>query len=159
LGTDASFRVLTPVVVAGWPAFSAAVAAAAASLGYALVDPLIERKFEAAAAVPLKVELEVENSEIVTSQLARDQRLSVARNGVVVTFSRDARGRASLCVVGAECNAETLRAMGQVLSGIVVQQYVYQRLLEEMRKRDFYIVENEVSEDRSVRIKVRRWDS
>ena len=30
--------ILTPVVIAAWPAFSAAVVAAAASLGYAVVE-------------------------------------------------------------------------------------------------------------------------
>jgi hypothetical protein len=110
-------------------------------------------------AAPKKVQLEIEQSEIVTTQLARNQRLSITRNGVIVTFSRDARGKASLCVEGVGQSEQRLRELGEEVGGRVVQQYVYQRLLDEMRKRDFIVVEEEVSDDASVRLKVRRWDN
>src|SRR5215475_11642177 len=91
--------ILTPVVVAGWPAFSAAVAAAASSLGYQVAAEAIQpigRK----ATESNTVNLEIPRSEVVTEQLGRDQRISVTRDGVTVTFSRDARGKAALCVTG-----------------------------------------------------------
>ena len=40
----------------------------------------------------------------------------------------------------------------------VVQQYVYQKLLDEMRSRGFVVVEQETNEDRSIRLKVRHWE-
>jgi hypothetical protein len=152
--------VLTPVVIAGWPAFSAAVTAAAVSLGYTVVDHSAERAHNPPEPLQTrKVQLEIEQSEIVTTQLARYQRLSITKNGVIVTFSRDARGKASLCVEGVGHSEGRLRELGEEIGGRVVQQYVYQRLLDEMRKRDFIVVEEEVSEDASVRLKVRRWDN
>jgi hypothetical protein len=105
------------------------------------------------------VQLEIERSEVVTSQLGRDQRMVVTREGVTVTFSRDARGKASLCVTGSGQNEETLRALGEELSQAVVQQYVYQKLMSEMRSRGFNVVEEEVAEDRSIRLKVRHWEN
>lgn len=151
--------ILTPVVIAAWPAFSAAVVAAATSLGYQVVSEVNQSSSAAAASQSSgKVSLEIAQSELVTSQLARDQRLAVTRDGVTVTFARDARGKASLCVTGTGQSDEELRALGEELSGRVVQQYVYQKLMGEMQVRGFNVVEEEVNEDRSIRLKVRHWD-
>ena len=152
--------ILTPVVIMAWPAFSAAVTAAAASLGYHVITDLSGRNAtEVVAPDAKRVELEIEQSEVVTGQLGRDQRIAVTRDGVTVTFSRDARGRASLCVTGEGHSDAALRAMGEELSQSVVQHYVYQKLMEEMHRRGFNVVEEQVNEDRSIRLKVRHWDN
>ena len=105
-----------------------------------------------------RVELDIPNSELVTGQLGRDQRIAVTRDGVTVTFSRDARGKAALCVTGNGQSDEELRALGEELSGCVVQRYVYQRLMDEMRQRGFTVVEEETDASRAIRIKVRTWE-
>src|SRR3954471_5098111 len=92
--------ILTPVVIAAWPAFSAAVVAAANSLGYVLVDEAIQQNQKTIQSLNREVNLEIANSEVVTSVLGRDQHICVTREEVTVTFSRDARGRASVCVSG-----------------------------------------------------------
>jgi len=149
--------ILTPVVIASWPAFSAAVVAAATSLGYTAVTGK-----NTAANQELgqerKVNLEIEQSEIVTDKLGRDQKISVTRGGVTVTFSRDARGKASICVTGDGFSDEELRMFGEELSRRVVQKYVYQRLTEEIKSRQFNIVEEEVDGNNAIRLKVRHWD-
>src|SRR5262245_53710392 len=95
--------ILTPVVIAAWPAFSAAVVAAATSLGYAVVNEQVEQLQEGQVGQTgeRRINLEIEQSEIVTGKLGRDQRIRVTRGTVTVTFSRDARGKASVCVSGA----------------------------------------------------------
>lgn len=151
--------ILTPVVIAAWPAFSAAVVAAANSLGYALVEETIKQRQSAKAQKQgQEVNLEIANSELVTGQLGRDQQIRVTRQGVTVTFSRDARGRASVCVSGEGYTDDELRALGQELSQRVVQKYVYQRLMDEMRARQFTVVEEQVDENQAIRLKVRHWD-
>ena len=93
--------ILTPVVIAAWPAFSAAVVAAATSLGYTSSKKAIKHEARPPRPKPASsVNLEIEQSEIVTNQLGRDQRIAVTREGVTVTFSRDARGKAAICVTG-----------------------------------------------------------
>ncbi len=152
--------ILTPVVIAAWPAFSAAVAAAATSLGYTIVEEGIKQS-QTGKTVDTgerEVTLEIEQSEIVTNQLGRDQCIKVTRGGVTVTFSRDARGKASVCVTGPGHSDEELRALGEELSRRVVQKYIHQRLLEEIRARQFVIVEEEVDENQAIRLKVRHWD-
>jgi hypothetical protein len=152
--------VLTPIVIAAWPAFSAAVTAAAASLGYQVAAAAAAHKSaqEREEAKPTQVELEIEQSELVTDQLAREQSISVERDGVTVTFSRDARGKATLCVTGVGQTEEALRALGQELSQRVVQRHVYQRLMDEIQARKFVVVEEEVDETHAIRLKVRHWE-
>jgi hypothetical protein len=62
-------------------------------------------------------------------------------------------------VTGNGQSDETLRALGEELSQAVVQQYVYQKLMEQMRARGFNVVEEKVNEDRSIRLKVRHWEN
>jgi hypothetical protein len=152
--------ILTPVVVAAWPVFTAAVAAAATSMGYTVLAETANKLGETktASQAAKQVELQVANTELVTGQLGRDQQISVTRSGVTVTFSRDARGHAKLCVSGTGQTEEALRALGQELSQRVVQQYVYQRLIDECRARQFIVVEEEVEADKSIRLKVRHWE-
>jgi hypothetical protein len=142
-----------------WPAFSAAVVAAAGSLGYQVAAGARREMRGETAPGKAGVQLEIERSEVVTGQLGRDQRIAVTREGVTVTFSRDARGKASLCVTGSGHSGEALRALGEELSQAVVQQYVYRKLMDDMRARGFNVVEEEVNADRSIRLKVRHWEN
>ena len=152
--------VLTPVVIAAWPAFSAAVLSAAASLGYTVAAAAAESQARTLQQdQPRQVNLELANSEIVTDQLGRDHHLTVSRDGVVVTFSRDPRGRASMCVTGADHSEDELRALGEELGRRVVQQYVYQRLIEGIRARQFVVVEEQTDGAHAIRLKVRHWEA
>jgi len=150
--------ILAPVVIAAWPAFSSAVVAAAASLGYEVASAATRTGASGAGTKSKSVTLEIARSEVVTGQLGRDQRISVTRDGVTVTFSRDARGQASLCVTGSGHSEEALRALGEELGHSVVQHYVYQKVMQEMQTRGFVVVEEETSADRSIHIKVRHWE-
>ena len=74
--------ILTPVVIMAWPAFSAAVVAAASSLGYQVAAEVIsQRPGEAVRKDSGAVQLEIERSEVVTNQLGRDQRIAVYARG------------------------------------------------------------------------------
>ena len=151
--------ILTPVVIAAWPAFSAAVVAAATSLGYVVVDESIKQSQTTVAQNENRqVNLDIAQSELVTSQLRRDQQLRVTRGGVTVAFSRDARGKAAICVTGPGYTDDELRGLGKELSQRVVQKYVHQRLLDEIRARQFVVVEEEIDENQAIRLKVRHWD-
>lgn len=147
--------ILTPVVIAAWPAFSAAVSAAAVTLGYQVVS---EVQNVETVEVRQQVQLEIAQSEIVTGTLGRDQRLQLVRGNITVTFSRDSRGRASICVTGEGHTDTELQALGEELSQRVVQQYVYQRLMDEMRSRGYNVVDEQVDENQAIRLKVRHWE-
>jgi hypothetical protein len=152
--------ILTPLAIAAWPALSSAVTAAAVSLGYKVIENAREQERAINQnQASNHMELEIEQSDLVTGTLGREQRIVVQRGGVTVIFSRNARGKASICVEGQGHTEAALQAMGEELSRCVVQKYVYQRILDEMRKRQFMVVEEAVQEDRSIRLKVRHWEN
>ena len=150
--------ILAPIVISAWPGFSATVVAAAASMGYVVVKDATSLLNETRAHANA-VELDIAQSEIVTGQLDRDQRLSVSRDGITVTFSRDERGKAALCVTGKNRTKEELRAAGEELSNRVVQKYVYERLMQEMNSRGYNVVEETTEANHSIRLKVRHWEN
>jgi len=152
--------ILTPIVIAAWPAFSAAVVAAATSMGYQIVthEEAVD-SVKTTQPQARSIQLAIDQSELVTDRLDRARQLSVTRDGITVTFSRDARGKASLCVTGTGHADADLRATGEELSQRVVQQYVYQRLKEEIQTRQFVVLEEEVDESQAIRLKVRHWES
>ena len=156
-----AITILAPVLVAAWPAFSAAVVAAATSLGYAMAKEmkhgLADERRQTKAVN--SVQLQVPHSEVVTDQLGRDQNITVAREGVTVTFSRDARGKATLCVTGEGHSQAALQAMGEELSQRVVQRYVYQKIMNEIKTRQFLVVEEETDANHAIHLKVRHWES
>ena len=153
--------VLAPVVVAAWPAFSSAVVAAAGSMGYVVADETVS-KFLGATKIRTRqsaVALDIPNSQIVTGQLGRDQRISVSRDGITVTFSRDWRGKAGLCVVGNGQSEEALRTAGEELSRRVVQQYVHQRLTQEMQSRGYIVTEESTDVNQAIHMRIRHWEN
>jgi hypothetical protein len=149
---------IMPMFSVDWSVFNQALDAAARLLGFEVVSDAGEIEARAALRRSGQVRLEVSQAELVADRLSRDQRLSVTRDGVTVTFSRNARGKASLCVTGTGQSEEILRLMGEEMSRCIIQQYVYQRLKDEMRVRGFNIVEEETGANRSIRLKVRRWE-
>lgn len=151
-----SVCILAPVVIAGWPAFSAAAVSASLSLGYHVVSEL--KKDARATVAPGQsndVQLEKERSEPGGLPPGREQRLAVTRGGVAVTFALNARGQASLCVTGNDESEEALRALGEELRQRVVQRYVYKKLTDEMRAHGFVVAAEEEGKNRAIHLKVR----
>lgn len=148
--------IIVPIVVAGWPALSAAIVAASATLGYTILGGTDEQIVETTKSK--KVELEIKNSEVVTDNLKREQNISVYRDGVTVTFYRDARGKVGICVQGEGYCDEKLRQIGEELSRRVVQQYVYQKIKDELTARQMMLVEESVDKENNIRLKVRLWE-
>jgi hypothetical protein len=147
--------VLAPIVVASWPVMTASIVAAATAAGFTLVkQPKLNEK---TVAKRRRVMLELENAQAVEESLRADDQLVVERQGVRVTFSRNARGRFSTCVEGTLPDEE-LKAIGEDLSGRVIQQYVYRRLASELAGNGFQTVSEEVGSDQEIRLHVRRYE-
>jgi hypothetical protein len=72
-------------------------------------------------------------------------------------FTRDARGALRVCMEGTGQSKSELRRLGQELIDRVTQQYVYHRVVTELKARNMTIVDEELSEDRTVKIRVRSW--
>lgn len=144
--------VMTPLVIASWPVISAAIVGAAASMGLAVRGPEIQ---EGEQPQQRGVETEVENSEVVAEDLAPGQKIVVCRGDLVITFAPDQRGRCTACVVGERRSEAELRRIGEEVAGRVVQQFAYNKLLSELKRRNYSVVDEQVLSDESVRLRVR----
>lgn len=144
--------IMTPLVISSWPVISAAIVGAASSMGFAVMGPELQEE-----EPPRRrgVETAVENSEVVAEGLSPGQTIVVNRDDLVITVAPDQRGRCTVCVTGANRSDSELRRVGEEFAGRVVQQFAYNKLVSELKRRDYSIVEEQVLSDESVRLRVR----
>lgn len=144
--------VLTPLVISAWPAVAAAIMGAAASMGFAASAPTLSTEEESRIN---KVETEIENSEVVAEQMNRGEKIVLTKDDITVEFGRDARGACTVCVSGKNRSEKELHKIGEEIAGRVVQQYAYHKLMTELKKRNYSIVDEKVMQDQSIQVRIR----
>jgi len=153
--------ILTPVIVGGWPAVSAAAAGAAAALGFA-----IKREIEEMGGLDPdhlhiegtnSVEVQVEDSEVVAENLHAGQELVLVRDNVILRVRRDERGRCVVCAEGVGFSKAELKHIAEEFTQVLSQHFVYNRVMQELKNKNFNVVNQELSDDQSIHIHVRRW--
>ena len=152
--------IMAPVVVAAWPVISAAVVGAVGAMGYAAVNSAAEAAEAAQNSIAERVnsvDIEIENSEIAAENMAREEELVFTKDDVTVTFRRDIRGKLKICVTGKNRPDSELERIGTEISQKVTQQYIYNRVVSELKSSDFNIVDQEVTEDETIKIQIRNW--
>lgn len=143
--------VLTPVVISSWPVIASAVMGAAASMGFTVrAEDLHEEKRERK-----KVETDIKNSEVVADGMAPGKKIVVDKGDITIEFGQDHRGKCTVCVSGDRHSEKELKRIGEEVAGRVVQQFVYHKLVSELKNRNYSVVEEEVLEDESVRLNIR----
>ena len=147
--------VIAPLVIANWSAISAAVVGAVGVLGFSAVNEVVESSHRVAGTN--RAEIELEESEILEGTGGSGEQIVVQRDDVRAIFTRDARGALKVCVEGHGHSKAELKQIGEELIGRVTQQYVYHRVVTELANRNMAIVGEEVTEDRTVKIRVRNW--
>ena len=147
--------VLTPIIIANWPAITAIVSAAVGTLGFSAVQGIEAQQSHVAGTT--REEIEVDNSEILENAGGRAEEIVVEREGVRAVFTRDGRGSLRVCMEGKGHSKADLRRLGQELVDRVTQQYVYHRVITELKERNMHVASEEVAEDRTVKIRVRNW--
>jgi hypothetical protein len=146
--------VIAPAVVAGWPVITAAVTAAVGSMGFAMSRESAGTTVQ--TETRNRAEIDVEDSEVLGESFGPET-IRVERDGLIATFSRDARGALKVCVEGGGLSKSELKRVGEELIGRVTQQYAYHRLVTELKQRSMEVVNEEVDADRTVRLRVRNW--
>jgi len=148
--------VITPIIIANWPAITAAVTAAVGTMGFAALQEAhsVDR---ARTSATNREEIEIEDSEVLQAAAGTAEELVVERDGVRAVFSRDARGALKLCLDGGGLSKSQLRKLGEELIGRVTQQYAYHRIVTELKERNMTIVDEQVTKDQTVKIRVRNW--
>ncbi len=150
--------VLAPVIIAGWPAISAAVAGAATALGISVVHEGVASAAQASVASgqATTVELTVKDSEILGESLATEQQVVLRKGDVTLRVARDARGQCQVSIQGTGRSHEELRAMGDEFVRKLTQMYVYNKVMSELRNKGFTVISEQVGEDQAVHIQVRQ---
>jgi hypothetical protein len=144
--------VLTPIVISSWPAITAAVVGAATAMGFSLQGERLHEEEEQEAT---SVETEIEETQIVSEGLAPGQTIVVQRGDVRIEFGQDQRGRCTVCASGARRSKRELQRIADEIAGRVTQQFIYNKLLHELRERNYTVVGEERLADDSVRVRVR----
>ena len=147
--------VIAPLVIANWSAISAAVVGAVGVLGFSTVNEAVEASRRVTGAN--RAEIELDESEILEGTGGSGEQIVVEREDVRAIFTRDARGALKVCVEGHGRSKTELKQIGEELIGRVTQQYVYHRVVTELNSRNMAIIDEEVTADRTVKIRVRNW--
>ena len=149
--------ILSPVIIGSWPVISAAVAAAAVGLGLNVKEKVQEQN-QVVVEGAVEVEVEVANSEILTESVASGKELVMTSNkGIVLRVTRDERGQCKVCAYGKGFSKVELKAYAEEFMQKIVQCYSYNRTLTELKNKEFQMINEEVLEDGSIRLHVRRW--
>ncbi len=125
------------------------------TLGFSAVQGIEAEKSQVTGTT--REEIEVDNSEILENASGRGEEIVVQREGMRAVFTRDARGSLRVCMEGRGYSKADLRKIGQELVDRVTQQYVYHRVITEMKQQNMHVVSEEVAQDRTVKIRVRNW--
>jgi hypothetical protein len=150
--------VVVPVVIGAWPVISAAVVAAGASMGYRAVT-LAERELENIgknSSFQSDVQMTMPDSEVVASAFSRGESFSLERDDIIATFRIDGRGACQVHLEGENKSNAELEKAGIELMDRVRQQYAYAKVMQEMETRGFQVTQQEVEENNSIRIRMRR---
>lgn len=148
--------IVAPILIGSWPMISAAITAAIVSMGYSICrDAELQAKTE--TNTKNRAEIDLEDSEILAESTGAEQEIVVEKDRITARFTRDERGSLKVCVEGEGYTKGQLKQIGEELIGSVTQQYVYHRVMTEMEDRNMTVVNEEVDEDRTVRIRVKNW--
>jgi len=149
--------ILTPVVIGGWPTISAAILGASSALGLVVRQTVKQEAAQQEQAAQQSVEVELSNSEVVTKNLALEKEIVLTKGDIEIRVGRDERGRCSICVKGKGRTKAELKQMAEEFSQKMTQCFVYNRVATELKNKGFQMVNEEVMDDKSIRINVRRW--
>jgi len=149
--------VLTPVIIGSWPVITAAVAGAASAMGLMVSESVKETVKEGQSDVQQSVELELSDSQVLAESMATDQEIVLTKETIELRVKRDERGRCSVCAKGTGHSEVELKQIAEEFTQKLTQCFVYDKVMRELKNKNFQVVNEEVTEDESIRIHVRRW--
>lgn len=149
--------VLTPVIIANWPVITAAVAGAASAMGLLVKESISQAVEEKQSSVERNVEVELSDSKVLMESMATDQEIVLTKGDIELRVKRDQRGRCSVCAKGTGHSEAEMKQTAEEFAGKLTQCFVYDKVMRELKNKEFQVVNEEVMEDETIRIHVRRW--
>ena len=148
--------VLTPLIIGGWSTFGPAIVGALGVMGYAAVKDKTAT-MDKASQICEEMALNIENSQVVTERMGLDETLVFRKDEITLQFFKDARGKCGIKVLGPLSKIE-LEKLGEEISQRVVQHYMYNKPMDELKKKNYHVLEEREESDETIRIRVRRWE-
>jgi hypothetical protein len=149
--------VLTPIIIASWPAITAAVAGAASAMGMIVNEKVKEAVKENQQTSEKTVEIELSESEIIAASITAEKEIVVSKGDIEIRIKRDQDGRCVVCAKGKGHSESELKQTAEQFSQKLTQCYIYDKVMRELKSKDFQVINEEVTNDQSIRIHVRRW--
>ncbi len=150
--------ILAPVIISNWPAIAVAAAGAASALGFTMKQTAEEAvKRDEQAAAQENVELELAESQVLAQGLATDQKIVLTKGSTQITVQRDARGRCKVCASGSGLSKTELKQAAEEFTQKLTQCFIYDKVMKQLKGKNFQVVNEQVAQDESIRIHVRRW--
>ena len=81
----------------------------------------------------------------------------MTKDGVTLKVTRDARGQCKVCAEGIGHSKAELKRTAEEFTQKLTQCFVYHRTVSELKNKNFQMVNEEVAEDGTIRVHVRRW--
>lgn len=150
--------IIAPVIISNWPMIVAAATGAASALGLVAKRSVDEMaKQDQQVQNEESVEVELEDSQVLAQSLKTDEQLVLQKDSVEIRVDRDERGRCTVCAKGIGHSKAELKQMAEQFTQKMTQCFVYNKVVQELKNKDFKIVNEEVTEQEDIHIHVRRW--
>ncbi len=133
--------------------------AAASSLGLLVKESVKESVHESQLhnQVENNVEVQLSQSQVLAENMATGQEMVLTKGTIELRVKRDERGRCVVCAKGIGHSKVELKQAADEFTQKLTQCYVYDKIMRELKTKEFQIVNEEVMKDDSIRIHVRRW--
>ena len=150
--------VLAPVIISNWPAITVAVAGVASALGFTIKQAAEEAlKQGQPGEAEQSVEVELADSQVLAQGLATDQKVVLTKGPVQIVVQRDARGRCKVCASGKGQSKAQLKQAAEEFTQKLTQCFIYDKVMKQLKSKSFQVVNEQIMQDESIRIHVRRW--
>ena len=134
----------------------AAATAAASSLGFTMCSEKVDELLETSEEDTI-VGFDVTEAAGLKELLQQQGPLALKRPDALVLIRE--KGSGVHMEVRGRASEEELESVGRELLQSINQHYAYDRVMSDLKSRGFESLEEEVEEDGTIRLKLRRWDS
>jgi ABC-type transporter MlaC component len=126
-------------------------------MGLVISESVKEELKASQESVEQSVEVELTESEILSESMTTDQEIVLQKGTIELRVKRDERGRCSVCAKGVGHSEAELKQIATEFTQKLTQCFVYDKVMRELKNKQFQVMNEEVMEDESIRIHVRRW--
>jgi hypothetical protein len=147
--------ILLPSIATSWPALAPVFSAVAGTLGY---GALREEDF---TRVELRnrmnsIELVIPNTEVISQTLNSETDVLFTKDDITLGIQVDVRGKCKIKVWGPRTQNQ-LHEIGTQFAQQIIQQYVYNKISQELPQKGFSVVNENTDEKDSIHLQIRRW--